>query len=375
MKVLHLFANCKWTGPAEPALNLCVGLRALGVEADFACAPDAGKSHNKVVSSARERGIEPVLDFHLKKHKHPWYNFQDKGRLKRFLAAHPYDLIHCHLDNDHRIAAPAARALGIPLIRTSYEGVGFRESGDHHYLMAHTDFLIEASERAAHHDHAVFGMPNERMAVVPGAVDTDRFDPSRTLPDGRARLGIPSDALVAGIVARMQTHRHYEDLFQAFKKLRESVPHAHLIVVGRGTKQEQVGFAPVRDLGLEGTVHFPGYLDGDDFVGMLKAMDFGLFLTPGSDGTCRAARELLAMGRPLIVTTRGMLPEIVADGIDGLVCDGSIPGLTKALHTLAQDPDKRHQMAQAARTHALNHYALPVQARAVKAIYERVLAG
>ena len=43
MRVLHLFSNAKWTGPAEPALNLCVALRRYGVDADFACAPDAGE--------------------------------------------------------------------------------------------------------------------------------------------------------------------------------------------------------------------------------------------------------------------------------------------------------------------------------------------
>jgi len=58
MRVLHLFSNSKWTGPAEPALNLCVALRARGVAADFACGPHCGSPVNKVVATARDRGIE-----------------------------------------------------------------------------------------------------------------------------------------------------------------------------------------------------------------------------------------------------------------------------------------------------------------------------
>ena len=62
LRVLHLFSNSKWTGPAEPALNLCIGLRALGVHADFACAPNAGASVNKVAETARDRVLAQAID-------------------------------------------------------------------------------------------------------------------------------------------------------------------------------------------------------------------------------------------------------------------------------------------------------------------------
>ena len=208
---------------------------------------------------------------------------------------------------------------------------------------------------------------------MPGAVDVARFDPARPLPDGRARLGLGEDALLIGIVARMQTHRHYEDLFAAFRRLAQEHENVHLVVVGRGTKQERVGFAPVRELGLEERVHFTGYLDGDDYAGMLAAFDAGVFLVPGTDGTCRAARELLAMSVPMVVTGRGMLPEIVCDGDDGLVCDGTPEGLHAALARICGDDALRRKMGEQARAHATAEYALEAQAAAVAAVYAHVL--
>lgn len=374
LRVLHLFSNCKWTGPAEPALNLCVALRARGIEADFACAPDAGSSINKVVETARDRGIEPILRFSLSKHTHLLKDFWDKRALSALLREKPYDLVHCHLDNDHAIAAKAAQHAGIPLVRSNYHGEGLPETRRLQRLVAGTAFLIEPSQRALEHDSGHFSFSRERMDVCPGAVDIERFDPRRDTPSGRRWLNIPPDALVFGIVARMQTHRHYEDLFEAFRRLTESVPEAHLIVVGRGTKQTQVGFRPVAELGLQNRVHFPGFIDGENYVGMLRAFDAGVFLVPGSDGTCRAAREILAMGKPMIVADRGMLREIVRDGETGYVCSGSADSLYAAFLRVAQDRVKRREMGAAARRQAESEYSLEVQAARVEAIYRKVLA-
>ena len=373
MRVLHLFSNAKWTGPAEPALNLCVALRERGIDADFACAPDAGESINKVVETARDRGIEPILGLHLRKHRQLFKNLADVRRLRALLAAAHYDIVHCHLDNDHEIARLAMRKLATPIVRTSYQGEGFRNDWRHRRLLEGTRFLIEPSQRACAHDAARFQIPESRIAVVPGAVDTNRFDPARPTPDGRKRLNLPPDAFVLGIVARMQTHRRYEDLFEAFRLLLQNAPNAHLVVVGRGTRQEQVGFEPVRRLGLADRVHFTGYLDGEDYVGMLRAFDAGVFLVPGSDGTCRAARELLAMSKPVVAADRGMLGEIVTDGHNGLLVSGSCGSLHDAFRRLADDRPFRHQLGQNARRSAVTGYSLAAQSAAIEAIYRQVL--
>ncbi len=373
MRVLHLFSNAKWTGPAEPALNLCVALRARGVDAAFACSPDAGANINKVVETARDRGIEPILDLWLTKHNHPFKNLLDRRALSRLLRDNRCDLVHCHLDNDHRIAAGPARAAAIPLVRSSYYGLGFPNDRRHARLAARTTCLVEPSQAALENDAETFGFPRERMRVVPGAVDVARFDPARETPDGRRRLNLRPDGFVLGIVARLQTHRHYEDLFEAMYLLVHELPHARLVVVGRGSRQEQVGFEPVQRLNLEHCVHFTGFLDGEDYVGMLRAFDAGVFLTPGSDGTCRAVREMMAMGKPVVAVRRGMLREIVTHERDGLVVDGSVQALHEAFVRLGQHRDFRHALGRAARDTAVTRYSLEAQSAAIADCYAAVL--
>lgn len=371
MRVLHLFSNSKWTGPAEPALNLCLALRGLGIEADFACAPVSKAPVNKVVETARDRGIEPILRFRLNKHRHPIDNFFDRRALGAFLRERPYDIIHCHLDNDHRIAAAVK---GHPaIVRSSYEGAGAARSAA--ALIRSAAAVIEPSALAAEHDATSLGADPARLHVVPNAVDTERFDPARETPDGRAWLQIPRGAFVVGIVARMQTHRRFEDFWRAIRSLADAGADPHVIVVGRGTNQERVAMAPVRELGLAERVHFPGFVDGENYVGLLRAFDVKVYLVPGSDGTCRAVREALAMGKPCVVADRGMLREIVDDGRTGFVTGGAPEDLAERLRLLAADRALRIGMGQAARETALARYALPVQAAAVAKVYERLLAS
>jgi glycosyltransferase involved in cell wall biosynthesis len=131
----------------------------------------------------------------------------------------------------------------------------------------------------------------------------------------------------------------------------------------------------VKRLGLQDRVHFPGYLDGENYVGMLKAFSVKAFLTPGSDGTCRAVRECMAMRKPVVAADRGMLREIVDDGRDGIVCDGSADALFEALDRLASDRQLAHAMGLAARETAVARYSLEAQAGAVVKVYEQVLAA
>jgi len=178
---------------------------------------------------------------------------------------------------------------------------------------------------------------------------------------------------VLGIVARMQTHRHYEDLFEGFAKFSKDAPNARLVVIGRGTRQHEVGFEPARKYGLAEKVHFTGYLDGDSYVGALNTFNAGIFLTPGTDGGCRAAREIMAMGKAMIVADRGMLREIIQHRSEGLVTDGGAIQLAEAMMELHSSPALLDTLSKNAFQKAHSLYTLQHQAAEVIRTYEMVL--
>jgi L-malate glycosyltransferase len=374
VRLLHLFANWKWTGPAEPAVALAATLASRGHDVEFACGREVGTLPNDVANEARARGLSPILDLHLGKHRHPIYDRMDRRALKPLLAELRPDLVHCNLPNDERIALPTARAAAIPLVRSLHDGEPPPADSDHREQLEGAAGVIAISERMREAVLARFDVDPERCVAIDPAVDLRRFNPrAKGLPDLRTQYGLESGDFVVGIVARMQKHRRFEILFEALTRVALEVPRLKVLLVGRGTWMDEVAVKPAARKELVGKAIFTGYRRGAEYVATLVCMSVKVYLTPGSDGSCRAAREAMAMGVPLVAARRGHLVDLVDDGATGVLVDDSPDELADALIGLARDPARREQMAEASYRKAQRRFGLPQQAKAVEAFYARVV--
>ena len=380
LRVLHLLSDWKWTGPAEPAVDLAAALAARGHAVQFACEQPPHPVDDSVGQRLIARGIAALPGLTLRKHFSLGANLRDLWRLPALLASQRIDVVHCHRGQDHLVAGIAIRRrrLAVAVVRTSYEGVPLRRTLRTRYLLRRcTTRLITISRGAAEGDRAHFGLRPEQVTAIDAPIDIRRFDPGRPgrpVAEVRAALGLPPDAIVAGLVARQQRRRRFDVLFEAFREAHRAEPRLRLLMLGRGTHAESVVHAPVRRLGLEGLVVAPGYLGGDEFVDAVRAFDLCGFLVPGTDGSCRALRQAMALGKPGLVTRQGMLPEIVTDGHDGLVVDDTVTALAAGLRRLAGDAALRDRMGAAARATALARFDPAKQAAAVEDVYRDALA-
>ncbi len=312
--------------------------------------------------------MEPVTRFRLAKHFAWRANRADARSLPAWLQAEGFEIVHCHRRQDHWVAGRAARKAGIPVVRTLHDGTPLGSGLRDRWLVARaTDRLLYVSEAARARDEARFRWPEGFALTVPPAVDLARFSPEG-LGDLRNELGIPPSAVVLGIAARVQAKRRYDLLLAAFRRASRALPGLRLLIIGRGTQLEAVAGRPVRRLGIADKVVFAGYRR-EDYAKALNTLDVKLFLVPGSDGSCRALREAMALGKPAIVTRRGMLPEIVADGREGIVTGETVNALTEAMLRLGGDSGLRARMGQAARGKAARAYDLDRQAARVEEVY------
>lgn len=382
MKIFHLYSDWKWTGPAEPALNLCATLNKRGHDITFACgkADDAlmlSAESQSVEKYASARGLEPITRFNLTKHFRFFKAISDVRMLKEFINSEAFDIVHVHRNYDHLVGGIAARNAKyfLPIVRTSHDGVALKRSFRNKICLSRlTDKLITVSEQARQAEIKNYKLPEDKVVKIDAAIDCRRFSPENINPDSRKKLGIRDDDVVVGIIARIQPHRRYNELLKAIKMASQEDTRIKLLVIGRGTKQKQILTDPTTAMGLKDVVIHTGYRM-NDYVDVVSCMDINVFLVPGSDGSCRAVREAMALGKPVIAANRGMLPEIVDNNITGLVIEDTPDNLAESILKLTRDECLRRKLGEASLNKAVEKYSLETMAIQVEKVYEELLSG
>lgn len=377
MRVLHLMSEFRWTGLAEPVVNLVQATQRQGVEVYFACrAVPARRALSRsatVADMARRRGVEPLLCFCLNRHRPFPGAVMDLWALRRFIRRRGIDIVQTHRSHDHLIGGLAARIARCGrVVRMNHTAMPLRPSwGNRFMLSGLTDGYIGFSHGATEADTREFKIPSDRAVAVEPAVDLERFDGDRPRADIRGSLGLTDRHVLVGVVARMQPHRRFDVLFEAVRLAHDRVPQLRVVLLGGGTDIQAVAREPLVAAGLDQIVHVVGRRR-DDYADYLAGLDFKIFLMPGSDGTCRAVREAMAMGKPVIAARRGMLAELVSHERAGLVVEDTPQNLAKAIIRLALDEPLRRNLGATAKAHARQHFRMDRQADAVLAFYERL---
>lgn len=371
MKILHLFSNHKFTGPADPALVAASALRDAGHEVIFAAGRSPQDGSSGVGELARERGLTTDDRLALLKHGRPWPLLRDVHRLRDWLGTDAFDAVHCHLPNDHLIGALASRGSGVAVVRTLYEphvDRGWRSRSAWRRTGGAVVFADRAAESVSRLERSV------AVARLDPPLDVARFGGERhSDPSLRESWGVERDDFVVGVVARMQPHRRFPELIAGFAAAAEATPGLRLVVLGRGTHQERVAKEPARRSATPDRIHFPGYVDPERYPQCLLEFDALIFLVPGSDGTCRAAREALASGVPIIASSRGLLPDLVEDGRTGIVLrDDTSLALAEAITHMATERDTRRSMSVEARRRATERFDAAQHAARLVELYRTI---
>jgi glycosyltransferase involved in cell wall biosynthesis len=161
----------------------------------------------------------------------------------------------------------------------------------------------------------------------------------------RREFNIGEHASVIGSVANFRAVKGHRYLPEAFAHVREQVPDAILVLVGRGQLEPQLRTLADR-LGLDGSVVFTGYREHAAKI----VAAFDVFALPSlNEGLPIALLEALALGKPCVATAVGGVPEIVTHGVHAsLVEPGDGRALATALTRLLRDDSLRQRYASAA---------------------------
>jgi glycosyltransferase involved in cell wall biosynthesis len=201
----------------------------------------------------------------------------------------------------------------------------------------------------------------DRIRVVPNGVDLSRFD---TVKADRGRLpGAPGDVRL-GIVGSITERKGQDRVLAVFERALATHPELRLFIVGETTgSAEDAAYQASLPLRDHPRVHFLG--QRTDVPAIMKSLD--LLLVPSRhEGMGQVTVEAMAAGLPVIGARAGGIPEVVVDGVTGLLFEGdSAEDLLRCIRLLAGDAGLRRKMGQAGRARVEAHYDRATQHRKI----------
>ena len=381
MKILHLFSDWKWTGPAEPVINLCKGLEKRGHDVTLAYRRPPVPIEESVERRVLEEGIKATDRFrlnHVLKLSQPSFigdTLHDFTRLPRYLRQEKFELLNVHHSHDHVLGGIAARGMDPPVlvVRTDHKRNSIEPGVGNRLLVSRlTDGIMTFSEASRRAFISQFHLPAERVALIPTALDLERYSPRGSFKDMRTLFGIKPTDIVIGMIARFQKYRRTDVFLGAMQKIVREFPNVKLLLVGRSSQMEESVIQPTKKLGMEPWVILAGYRT-DDYVDTLACMDIFVFLMAGSDGTARALREAMALGKPVVVSDQVMLPELTENGVSGWVVKMNSEELATAVLTLLRSSELRKTMGKAVLERAQQNFRLDQQVDRVEEFYRSMM--
>ena len=328
---------------------------------------------SRLNEEARRSAVFPLLDQPFPKVlNNPATRAAPLRQLAAYLREQRFDLVHVNGSADHRLVLAALPDRRPRIVLTKHNSKPMTGLG-HAWRARQTDAVIAVCEYTR---RQLTRTAYRRclLATVYNGVDLDRYRPWPADEAGAARAhwgGDRRDVLVLGSNAGTADYKGWMDLAEALQRL-EPHERQRLRVLVAGVPPK----APVREriagMGLAETVVFPGLLS--DVRPLVAAFDAGFVLSWDVETISFACREMMAMGKPVLVSDYAGLPENVRPGEDGWVVPvRDREAIAVQVRRLLAERDRLPSMGRAARVHAEAEFGLAAFIDRTEAVYRQLV--
>jgi L-malate glycosyltransferase len=308
---LHIDTARTWRGGQNQVLLTVNGLRAIGERAALVAHPD-GELRRRAAEGLDLIPLAPRTEMDLSA---AW-------RLSRLVKRLAPDVIHAHDPHGVAMAAlslslskGAAKQAGRTPALVASRRVDFHLKGNSFSQWKHrqVDCFIAASD-TIRRMLVADGVPEERTVTVHEGIDVDHVLAAPPVNVHEAFF-LPHGAPVVGNVAALVPHKGQRYLIDAAHLVVQDLPDARFVILGEGELREHLE-KQVHAHHLEKHVLLPGFRT--DVLGCIKGFDL-FVMSSVTEGLGTSLLDAMAASRPIVATTAGGIPEIVEDGVNGLL--------------------------------------------------------
>lgn len=295
-------------------------------------------------------------------------------RLASFWRKNHVDLVHTHLftaDLWGRLAGLLSR---VPIVSTSHTtsdpNIGRLGRWLDRILDRRNNAVICVSEAVRRYRIEEAGFDPKKLHLIENGIDLGRFDRKASRDEMEARLKLPSGFRWAVIVGRLVPLKGHCFLLDALALLAADFPDLGLLIAGDG-EEEAALRAQVDALGLSSRVVFLGLRrDIPDILGISETM----VLPSSREGLPIVLLEAMAAALPVVVTSVGGIPEVVAEEETGLFVTQEPSSIAAALRTLLENPARSRSMGKKGRQLIEERFDIRTVARRYESLYRTLLS-
>ena len=325
-----------------------------------------------IMAMAKERGL-PVEPFVMRQWRLPLSILA----FRRMLTRERPDIVHVNSSRDSWIAALATRLLTPRprVIRTRHISAPLSNSVTTQWLYRRLFdmVIVTGGERnrqdLIHRD----GLAPDHVAAFPIGLDVEYFSPAPPQHDIRSELGIPSGHQLVGMISYLRDYKGHRYLVQAAAKVLKQHQGVAFLIVGEGPEEQNIR-AQIERLGLTADVRMLGFRD--DLLDVFRSLNLFVIPTVEGDTIPQVLMQALAIGLPVVSTTTGSIPDVVADGESGfLIPPRDVDALADRIGRLVTEPALRTAMGRRGRETVERSYSIDRMVDRLEQVYGQVIAS
>ena len=330
------------------------------------------KGEGKLVEDFREAGVKV---FNLKMR-----NRADLGaviRLYRLLKRENIQLLHTHLIQADICGFLAGKMAGIPIIiSTKHNPDEFRKKFSipvwlDGIFANHSDRIIAVSYAVKDFLINWEKISKDKFTVIHNGIDLEEFNINIDISKKKRQLGINLSSKVLGSIGRFNEQKGYKFLLKAISEILENVPDVRFIFVGDGPLRRELE-KMTRELKVDQNVIFTGIRR--DIPEIFSIMD--VFIMPSIfEGLPLILLEAMAMGKPVIASRVGGIPEIVRHEVTGILVEPANPSaIANSIVKLLKDPVGAKRIGDSGREEVKRRFTIDTMTEKIEALYNGILS-
>jgi glycosyltransferase involved in cell wall biosynthesis len=296
-------------------------------------------------------------------------------QLAKYMRVRKIDILHVFMFPAGFWGRLAAKLAGVPLVIYSERGGGYYENIHTMWIdrcLAPLTSKIVCNTYAGVQIEQQLGIASNRIMCIYNGIDLSKFETVFDTIQKRKEIGLPNQAQVVGIIANL--HYHYKGhsyFLKSAKLIVQKMPDVRFLIIGDGGLKKQL-MDLSSNLGVSKNVMFLGFRS--DIPELLSVMDV-LVLASLREGFSNAILEAMAAMKPVVATNVGGNPEVIIDGVTGLIVPPKDPhSMAQAILNLLQNEDLAQQMGEAGRRRVENHFTIDVITQKYIQLYDSLLA-